>query len=48
MIFFDSYLSEKIYEKYGTYEMSKGGAKKNPNFQVKSMETTMCSLSMPK
>lgn len=47
MIFFDSYLSEKIYEKYGTYEMSRG-AKKNPNFQVKPMETTMCSLSMPK
>ena len=28
MIFFDSYLSEKIYEKYGTYEMSKGGLRK--------------------
>ena len=33
-------LYEKIFEKYGTYEISKG-AKKN---QVKSMETTMCSL----
>ena len=36
-------LYEKIFEKYGTYEISKG-AKKNRKNQVKSMETTMCSL----
>ena len=40
-------LYEKIFEKYGTYEISKG-AKNNRKNQVKSMETTMCSLSMPK
>ena len=36
-------LYEKIFEKYGTYEISKG-AKNNRKNQVKSMETTMCSL----